>query len=285
MLLRYNIQKLNLLLESFYTLTKIKIVVFDDTFHKIAEYPNRDCAFCSMIRTNAEADQKCHESDRIACETCSTQGKAYSYTCHAGLTETVTPIRFGTFTIGYLMFGQVLQHKKQKEYWETVRGLCRPYQFADEQLIEAYNKKRPVELKQLYAAAQLMEACASYLWLERTISLQEDSLPQQIDDYITNNLDANLSTAALCEHFGISRSRLYKIASEYYGKGIEQTTRALRIDKAKKMLTETSEHLNDIAEAIGCNDYNYFIKLFKKETGQTPARYRKQFLNGNLKYN
>ena len=34
--------------------------------------------------------------------------------------------------------------------------------------------------------------------------------------------------------------------------------------------------VSEIAADVGYSDYNYFIKVFKKATGVTPLKYRKQ---------
>ncbi len=275
MILSYNARKMQDILQSFYQLTGMRIVVFSDDFRKVAEAPGSDCAFCQLIRADGAAAQKCHASDRYGCEQCREQDSLHTYTCHAGLSETVAPIRHGNLIIGYLMFGQVLRQPNADAYWETVRGACAGYDVDMDKLYAAYKRKRPIQIEQVYAAANILEACAGYLWLERAVLLQSDSLPGQIDTYIAQNPSADLSVGALCAKFGISRSKLYKIAQEYYGCGVEQMTRALRVAKARELLDTTGEPLAEIAYRVGYPDYNYFIKVFKKEAGVTPARYRR----------
>lgn len=276
MLLSYDVCQMKKLLESFYILTQMRIVVFDNEFNKIVEYPDQDCAFCSIIRQNPQAEEWCCMSDRIACEKCRQNNSLYSYTCHAGLSETVTPIKYGSIIIGYIMVGQVLQCHNMDEYWNVVEQRCNQYSINREKLREAYNQNHSVEPKQIYASAQLLEACAGYLWLQRYICLQEDTLPKQVDDYITNHLQADLSVKVLCAQFNISRSKLYKIALEYYGKSIEQIIRELRVKMAKELLDTTDHPVSEVSSIVGFDDYNYFIKVFKKGTGTTPVKYRKR---------
>lgn len=278
MLLHYDFEKMQSLLESFYTLTQLRIVVFDIGFKKIAEYPASDCSFCSLIRQNSLAEKKCWQSDQFACDQCQMTGRLYSYTCHAGMTETAAPIRCGSVVIGYLMFGQVLLHANKNAYWSTVRQLCQPYQIDTKALRAAYMQKKPVQPAQVHAATQLLEACAGYLWLQRYISFQENTLLRQLDDYLSANLHADLSVGALCRQFDVSRTKLYRLVREYYGKGVEQLIRGLRVERAKALLTETDLPVSEVAAQVGFDDYNYFIKVFREETGTTPARYRKALL-------
>lgn len=276
MLLSYDMSKMQDLLKSFYSLTKLRVVVFNHEFCKIAEYPERDCELCSLLRSDPNAHQNCIACDQFACKQCKTTGRFITYVCHAGLTESAAPIRYGNTVIGYMMLGQVLVCDNAHDYWPVFLSKCSNYAIDQAALEKAFRKKRAVDISQVYHAAQIMEACAGYLWLQRYISLKEDTLPKQIDEYIAGNLQADLSVGALCRQFNISRSSLYNIARTYFGKGIEQLTRELRIQKAKEILTDTNCAVSELAAMVGYNDYNYFIKVFKKEVGITPKQFALQ---------
>jgi len=47
------------------------------------------------------------------------------------------------------------------------------------------------------------------------------------------------------------------------------------VKKAEELLKTTGYPVSEIAYMVGYQDYNYFIKVFKKVTGTTPAKYRK----------
>lgn len=279
MLLRYDAEKMKEMLVSFYLLTKIRIVVFNDAFEKIAEAPGHDSTFCRLLRKDPKARELCFQSDRAGCIACKQQNGLYSYTCHAGLSEMVTPIYYGNLIIGYLMFGQIMQHDDFDGYWPEIQKRCQSYDVDMEELYRTYQKIRFVRPEYIIASSRIMEACAGYLWLQRTVKLMEDTLPVEIDAYITENLRADLSIGALCRRFGISRSKLYGICKEYYGCGVEQLTRSLRIKKAKELLETTSLPVSAVSQQSGYDDYNYFIKVFKKDTGLTPGTYRKKQTN------
>ena len=50
---------------------------------------------------------------------------------------------------------------------------------------------------------------------------------------------------------------------------------ALRIEKAKELLKATDKSVAEVARLVGFNDYNYFIRVFKKTVGTTPLSYKK----------
>lgn len=276
MVINYDLKRLNELLKNFHELTKTKIVVFNDELEKIAEYPVNDCEFCSLIRSDPGAETNCLQSDRHACQEAKVRGSLYSYKCHAGLNETVAPVKFGNIVIGYIMFGQVLLKSGKKKGLDHVLASCADYNIDFDSLKAAYSRQRPITARQVFAAAQILEACAGYLWLSSLVSLSEESLPRQIDEFIIANLASDLSSAVICNRFGISRSKLYKIAKENYGTGIDVFVRAERIRLAKNLLRTTELPVSRIAYQAGFNDYNYFIRVFKQHTGLTPKIFRRQ---------
>ena len=58
----------------------------------------------------------------------------------------------------------------------------------------------------------------------------------------------------------------------------------LRIAEAKRLLLETESSVVDICQQTGYSHVSYFIKLFQKYVGMTPAKYRdeeREKLEGN----
>ena len=49
---------------------------------------------------------------------------------------------------------------------------------------------------------------------------------------------------------------------------------AIRVEKAKEMLTSPSSSIKEVCAAVGYSDPNYISRIFKKVTGQTPTEYR-----------
>lgn len=63
---------------------------------------------------------------------------------------------------------------------------------------------------------------------------------------------------------------------EYLSAHYTEEISALRIGKAKKLLTESDLGISEISRECGFTDYNYFIAVFKKMTGLPPGQYRTQ---------
>lgn len=58
-------------------------------------------------------------------------------------------------------------------------------------------------------------------------------------------------------------------------KTVFQYLRDIRIAHAKQLLTTTSMRIMEVSECVGFADESYFSKVFKKQTGVSPADYAK----------
>lgn len=274
--LLFNISDLRELLRNFYTLTKIRVVIFDDSFHELASYPTRHSTYCRIIRSDSKADAKCRTCDRDACLLCKRDVKLYTYQCHAGLTETVVPIKAKNIIIGYIMFGQVLQTEDREILWQDICKNLSSFDIDMDDLYDAYLKKKNISKEMITAAAKMMEISATYLYMSRKIILKEDTLASKIDTYINSHLREDLSAEVLCKTFDISKSHLYKLSEQSFGMGIAEHVRNIRLHNAKSLLGDTNMPIYEIADQVGIIDYNYFTKVFKRETGMLPTTYRKE---------
>ena len=62
--------------------------------------------------------------------------------------------------------------------------------------------------------------------------------------------------------------------------GIAEHIKNLRIEEAKRLLAETDLPVSRIADRVGFTDYNYFCRVFKRETGMPAKKYRLRSVAG-----
>lgn len=270
-----DIEKLNKLLKDFYTLTKINITVLDNSILPIASYPNRSTNYCELLRHNAQAHAQCALCNKEACLKAKKTNGIYIYRCHAGMVEAVTPIRCNDVQVGYIMFGQILQTEDYDRSWEALLPYLSELEVDIDQLKKAYYEKPSLTREIIHSSASIMNACAGYLYLSEMISVNLENDEKRINTYLENHISEPISAETLCSKLSLSRDRLYEISKHIYGCGIAEHIRKLRIEKARKLLTETDKKISEVAEECGIPDYNYFTKVFKKWIGQTPREYRK----------
>ena len=80
----------------------------------------------------------------------------------------------------------------------------------------------------------------------------------------------------LCAETDLPKSTLQKHYKLQFGKSLFEDLIEFRIDRAKRLLTETALPLGEIAVLCGYSTDSYFMKQFKQMTGLTPTEYRKK---------
>lgn len=274
MISSFNIEKLTAMLRDFYTVTRIRITVFDENFHEIAAFPKEIAPFCRLIRTDPQACAICARCDREACQAAAKRHGIYIYQCHAGLKEAIMPIYLGSLVIGYLFFGHVFAYGSYEEGWKVIEEKCADYQIRIPDLKAASLKQPLMTEAYILSAANLMQTIAAYLCMERLATLRQENLPVQIDNYIQEHLTEDIDVKDICARFQIGKTRLYEIARESYGIGIAEFIRRQRIEKAKSLLRSSPGlTISEVASCCGFQDYNYFFTVFRKLTGKSPKEF------------
>ena len=103
-------------------------------------------------------------------------------------------------------------------------------------------------------------------------------LAGRIVDYIKNNYrDPNLvSLINIASVFKISPGYVSKIFKEYTGMGFKQYLTLYRINIAKKILEDDyTVKVKDVANMVGYENVNSFIRTFTKQENISPDAYRK----------
>lgn len=275
MKLEFNEHQLLELMKDFYTLTGIRIVLFDDEYEELLSYPSSDCAFCKHIKQLDATKKFCSESDRHSFQQCKTARQLMIYHCHAGLIEAVVPLIDNHIVIGYLMFGQISDASNHTElkHLFTQTGIS-------EKLPELTPLLTDIPLKtseQIHAAAKIMEACTFYALMNETIALRKQNFTRHLTQYLLPRLQEHLDAASIAKNLGISRSKLYLSCDKYLGMGIAEYIRILRLEQAQHLLRDTDLTITEISDKVGFEDYNYFCRVFKKETGYSAKKYRELF--------
>lgn len=106
---------------------------------------------------------------------------------------------------------------------------------------------------------------------------EQYSQAAQIRSYIGEHYtDPNLSLAQISEAFDMNLKTLSRIFKEEFGEKFVDYLTKLRIEHAKRLLEDTGESVQSIAEQVGYLYPMSFIRVFKKSEGMTPGDYRKE---------
>ncbi|MCC8045568.1 MAG: PocR ligand-binding domain-containing protein [Clostridiales bacterium] len=271
MRLEFDSDQLFQLMKDFHILTGIRIVLFDDEYQELLSYPGSDCTFCHLMKSSPSGLKKCQESDAYSFQQCNADQHLIIYHCHAGLIEATAPLIDNHIVIGYLMFGQISDANSEEELKETLSDIP----VTDESDIFSEIPLKTDE--QIHAAAKIMEACTFYVIQNETILMRRQNFTNNLRTFLLEHLSENLDAENIASYLGISRSKLYMTCSRYLGMGIAEYVRDLRLEEAKNLLKTTDLSITEVAQRVGFEDYNYFSRVFKKETGYSARKYRDLF--------
>lgn len=117
--------------------------------------------------------------------------------------------------------------------------------------------------------------------LTATESMEPDKIPAYLDA-MHHAIKLHSEDPHTLQHFedrfGISRYRLCREYRSVYGVSPISDLNITRIEHAKKLLSETSLSVQEIGNRTGFYDINNFIRIFKKDTGLTPGKFRQAML-------
>ncbi|MCS7461411.1 helix-turn-helix domain-containing protein [Paenibacillus doosanensis] len=100
------------------------------------------------------------------------------------------------------------------------------------------------------------------------------SLVSLIEKYIEDNYRQDLGLEQIAGEMGVSLKYVSRVFKEKTGVNLTDYINQVRMDKAKKLLTETDMRVSDIAEQIGIPSRTTFLRVFKKMEGIAPNDYR-----------
>ena len=108
---------------------------------------------------------------------------------------------------------------------------------------------------------------------ERNDTATRDMI-ESIKSYIHTNFKNDISLELIADNFHFNPSYISILFKTYSKVGFKEYLIYVRIEEAKRLLRETRLKVYEIARKTGYNDVAYFVKLFKKEVGVSPNRFR-----------
>ncbi len=109
---------------------------------------------------------------------------------------------------------------------------------------------------------------------EHPVATKMDVIEEALSYIEDHYADVELSLKEVALHVHRNPSYLSYTLSHKYGRSFREILNYTRIQKAKEMLTSSKETIQWISHEAGFNSPNYFSRVFKETTGQSPGEYR-----------
>lgn len=124
------------------------------------------------------------------------------------------------------------------------------------------------------------EACVRCLQLcdnDVTASSHVERMTEYID---THYMDPDLSVAKVSEWVHLSPIYTGALFKKSMGKSVVSYIHEVRVNQAKRLLTDDSISVKEVSVRTGYVAPDYFTRLFSKAVGVTPSKYRSIMLSG-----
>lgn len=271
----FRTRKLRQILVDFHTVTGQHIAIFDNEFELITEYPEQQCEFCTLIRTCDEGLRRCRQCDSYGMTMARDKNAVAMYTCHAGMIEVCAPIIDEEEILGYIMLGQLLTDEDRKTQWASIKKRCETLDCSVKDLHQVFQKMKQVSPEVLSATSRIMMACVGYIRLEQLMKQQSSARWRDIQQYINTHLITPFTLQEMADDLDVSVATICKTVKRNTGKTVGQLVTEDRIRRAQQYLSGTERPVAEIAGIVGIEDYNYFTRVFRRQTGVTPTQYRR----------
>ena len=133
--------------------------------------------------------------------------------------------------------------------------------------------------KVVYANVWLKQFLTSvkYLSVYRSVKKEpgNDLLNNQIS-FMKNNLHQNIRISEIAARNNCSTSNIYKVFKTNLDSSPLDFFIHLKMERARKYLTQTNLKVKEIGLKLGYEDPYYFSRIFTKHVGLSPANYRKE---------
>lgn len=105
------------------------------------------------------------------------------------------------------------------------------------------------------------------------LSSVDDKFLQKVVKIINENIDNELlSVEDIAAKVGFSRAQLHRKLKALTNKSAGQLVNEIRLQKAKKMLSQKVGSVSEIAYSVGYSNLSYFTKSFKEKFGVLPSK-------------
>lgn len=182
----------------------------------------------------------------------------------------------------------------EKEVEQNVTAIIREMRYDPQQIIMwlqeftlEKTKHDPRKYNQMLNQLQIIETTSEFThylmrlitWNKEKAFLEHEEANYREEilkalEYIGNHYHEPLNVTDVCHHIDMSPNYFSHLFHTQTGMKFTAYVTQFRVQQAQKLLLETSLQVQEIAEKVGIPDYKYFVRLFRRATGQTPSQYR-----------
>ena len=102
-----------------------------------------------------------------------------------------------------------------------------------------------------------------------------EQVAEQVIRYLKQHLYERITIADVCGSLNYNKSYIFQQFKKATNCSVMAYFTRMKIERAKRMLRETSFSVTEISDRLAFDTPNYFSKTFRRITGYTPLQYKK----------
>lgn len=260
------------LIDSFAYCFKIKITIFSARMEEmIVGLKNPGSAYCRLIQNKLRLRYRCCHQDKLACERCEQHDKTIVYSCYAGLTEIVTPIKIDGKLIGYGFAGQFITDYKLPE---EIEQLWVEGGFDVKDLRDTYKAGPFFEKPALDNMCKLFSMMLDFIVTRRYVGIRHPDVVERVMDYLDEHIAEPLSLGDIAAALKCSRSTISHKVKRKLGMNFKKLYIFKKVQHFESIIAANPElQIQEAAALVGYEDPFYFSRLYKKIRLACPSSY------------
>ena len=145
--------------------------------------------------------------------------------------------------------------------------------FGSEQII-----KNNIESMLIYLVRGLSQAKKE----DNTSGYKTEELAEKIIEILKSRIYSSVNLDEISAKLYFSKTYIKNVFRKYTGTSIIQYYIDLKMDEAKKLISQNKYSFTEIADKLGINSVHYFSRLFKQRTDMSPSEYARSIKVDNL---
>lgn len=114
------------------------------------------------------------------------------------------------------------------------------------------------------------------LYMQQHKKEYRNRIVENVKAYIKDNIHSKLSLNDVADTFFISSGYLSQLFKKYSDMGFNEYVNYQKIEEAKRLLSDGTKKVYEVADLLGFESAFYFSKVFKKVEGISPTEYQNQ---------
>lgn len=240
-------------------------------------------AFCGHVKSGGANPQSCNrfENRFIACAVKERWERGctdpFCKRCYAGVVEICMPLVVADELVGRLALGPYRWPRAREvrdmvcDRERAVRGTVHAAVREALPRLDAQAQQRNALLLAAFGAA-LEQAIAALGPGDRGALTRRGV----VLEFLQKNYFRRVELRDLAVRLHLSTSRAGVVVQEMFGLPFTRLLQGVRLEKSCELLACTDVPVGEVARMCGFPNPNYLFRLFKREYGQTPERWRRQ---------